>query len=255
MVELKDRILNLILDKTASEIIEKVIREADVTIVTSQTVKRILGKRDNDSVVGGVVLTNGEEVPCDLVIIAIGVIPRTELVVGTEVKMNLGIIVDKFMCTSIPDVYACGDVAEAYDFVSDENRLLLNWPVAYLGGRIAGYNMAGKKTEYPGGTAMSALKYFNMPIISVGITNPKEVDGYEVLVDQDPERNFYKKVVLRDDIVVGMTFVNDIERTGIIFYLIKNHVNVGSFKQNFFSEDFGLISLPEQLRRRMLLGN
>jgi len=233
MVELKDRILNLILDETASEIVEKVIREADVNIVTGHTVKRILGKRNNDSVVGGAVLTNGEEVPCDLVIVDIGVIPRTELVVGTEVKINRGIIVDEFMRTSIPDVYACGDVAEAYDFVWDENRLLLNWPVAYLGGRTAGYNMAGKKTEYPGGTAMSALKYFHMPIISVGITNPKEDDGYEVLANQDPERNLYKKVVLKNDAVIGMIFMNDIERTGIIFYLMKNQVNVGSFKKNF----------------------
>ncbi|MDH5440367.1 MAG: FAD-dependent oxidoreductase [Candidatus Bathyarchaeota archaeon] len=254
IVELKDRILNLILDEAASEIVENVIREAGVIIVTGQTVKRILGRPENDSVVGGVVLTNGEEVPCDLVIIAIGVIPHTELVVGTEVKVNRGIIVDRFMRTSVPYVYACGDVAEAYDFVLDESRPLPLWSVAHLGGRVAGYNMAGKKTGYPGGTSMSALKYFDMPVISAGISNSKEGDGYEVLVNHDPERNLYKKVVLKDSVVVGMVFVNEIERTGILFYLMKNRVNVECFKHNLVSEDFGLVSLPEQLRRRMLLG-
>ncbi len=255
MVELKNRILNLILDEAASEIVEKVIIEAGVTIVTGQTVKRILGKLDNDRVVGGVVLTNGEEVPCDLVIIAIGVIPSTELVAETEVKVNRGIIVDRFMRTSVPDVYACGDVAEAYDFIFNERRLLPLWPVAHLEGRVAGYNMAGKKTEYPGGTAMSALGYFNIPIISIGIANPKEGDGYEVLVNHDNERKLHKKIVLKDGVVVGMTFVSDIERAGIIYHLMKNRVDVKSFKQKLLSEDFGLVSLPEKLRRVMLLGN
>ncbi len=255
IVELKNRILNRILDETASEIVEKVMREAGVTIVTGQTVKRILGRPKDDSVVGGFVLTNGEEVSCDLVIIAIGVIPNTELVAGTDVKINRGIIVDRFMRTSVPDVYACGDVAEAYDFVLDKRRPLLLWPVAHLGGRVAGYNMAGKKTEYPGGTAMNALNYFETPIISVGIVNSREGDGYEVLVNHSSDRNLYKKIVLRNNVIVGMIFVGEIERTGIIFYLMKNRVNVERFKQNLLSEDFGLASLPDPLRRRMLLGN
>jgi NAD(P)H-nitrite reductase large subunit len=250
----RSRILSRVVDATTSGILEKVYREARVNILTGHTVQKILGRSDDDSTVGGVALDNGEKIPCDLVVFAIGVVPRTELVVDTEVKVNHGIIVDRFMRTNVPEVYACGDVAEAYDFVWDENRVLPNWPVAHLGGKVAGYNMAGKRTEYPGGTMMSALKYFDVPIISVGLVNPEE-EGYEVLVNHDPDGNLYKKVVLKDGVVVGMTFVNDIERTGIIFYLMKNRVDVESFKQKLLSEDFGLVSLPERLRRRMLLGN
>ncbi|MBN1358581.1 NAD(P)/FAD-dependent oxidoreductase, partial [Candidatus Bathyarchaeota archaeon] len=110
MVELQDKILSLILDSTASEMVETVIRKAGVTIATGQTVRCIVGKPENDKVVGGAVLTSGEQVPCDLVIIAIGVIPRTELVAGTNVKTNRGILVDKTMRTNVSDVYASGDV-------------------------------------------------------------------------------------------------------------------------------------------------
>jgi len=253
MVEFKDKILSRILDSAASEIAENAVRKAGVTIVTGQTVQRILGKPEDDGVVGGAVLTNGDQVPCDLVIVAIGVVPRMELVAGTDVKTNRGIIVDRFMRTNVPDVYASGDVAEAYDFVLNENRLLALWPLAQLEGRVAGYNMAGKKTDYPGGTSMSALKYFGLPIISVGITNPKE-DGYEVLVKHDPEKWFYKKLVLKDNVIVGMIFVNDIERAGIIFHLMKNCVNVKKFKQELISENFGLATLPSRLRKKMCLG-
>jgi NAD(P)H-nitrite reductase large subunit len=255
MVEFKDKILSLILDSTASEIVENVVRKAGVTIVTSQTVQRVLGKPEDDRVVGGVVLTNGDHVPCDLVVIAIGVVPRMELVAGTDVKTNRGIIVDRFMRTNVPDVYAGGDVAEAYDFILNENRLLALWPLAQLEGRVAGYNMAGKKTDYTGGTSMSALKYFGIPIISVGIANPKEDGTYEILVKHDKEKGLYKKLVLKDNVVVGMIFVNDIEKAGIIFHLMKNCVDVKKFKQELISDNFSLATLPARLRKKMGLGD
>ncbi|MEM2851520.1 MAG: FAD-dependent oxidoreductase, partial [Candidatus Bathyarchaeia archaeon] len=178
IVEFKDRILNLILDATAAGIVEEAIKRAGVDIITGQTVKRILGRSDSDGIVGGVVLTNDETIPCDLVIIAIGVIPRTELIMGTDIKVNRGVVVDRFMRTNVPEVYACGDVAEIYDFTIGENRQLPLFPLAHECGKIAGYNMAGKKLEHSGGTAMSALSYFNTHIISVGIMNPKDNEGY-----------------------------------------------------------------------------
>jgi len=254
MVELQDKILSLILDPTASEMVENVIRKAGVTIATGQTVKQIVGKPENDKVVSGAVLTSGEQVPCDLVIIAIGVIPRTELVAGTDVKTNRGILVDRSMRTTVQDVYASGDVAEAYDFVFGENRLLPLWPLAQLEGKVAGYNMAGKKADYPGGTAMSALKYFGIPIISIGIANPKDPEEYEILVKHEPERNVYRKSVLKDNVIVGVTLVSAIENAGILFHLMKNGVNVKKFKQELVSEDFCLATLPRSLRRKLYPG-
>ena len=254
MVELKDTILSLILDPTASEMVENVITKAGVTIITGQSVQRVTGKPEDDRAVGGAVLTNVDQVQCDLVIIAIGVIPRMELVSGTDVKTNRGILVDRFMQTNVSDVYASGDVAEAYDFVFGENRLLPLWPLAQLEGKVAGYNMTGKKADYPGGTAMSALKYFGIPIISIGIANPKEDDVYEILTKHDPERNLYKKIVLKDNVIVGITLANDIEQAGVLFHLMKNGANVKKFKQELLSEDFCLATVPRSLRRKVYPG-
>jgi len=210
-----------------------------------------LGKPDNEGVVDGVILTKGDQVPCDLVIVAIGVVPRTELVTGTAVKINRGIVVDNMMQTNVPDVYASGDVTEAYDFIMNQNRLLPLWPLAVLEGQVAGYNMAGKKTTYMGGTNMSSLKYFGTPIVSIGLANPKEDPALEVLVEHDAERNVYKKIVLKNNVIVGMTLVNCIERAGVLFYLMKNAINVKRFKQKLLSDDFGLATLPVGLQRKM----
>jgi len=255
LVELKEHTLNLILDEKASEIAEKVLSEAGVTVITGQTVQRVLGKQDNEDAVGGVIMTDGTEIPCDLVVVAIGVIPRTELVKETDVKVNRGIVVDRFMRTNILDVYACGDVAEAHDFLLNGNRLLPLWPLAHMGGRVAGYNMAGKKAEYAGGTVMSSLKYFDLPVIAVGNTNPENSGSYEVLVERQPEKIVYKKILLKDDVIVGFIFLGDIEKAGILFRLLKNHVNVAEIKEVLLSEDFGIVTLPEQLRQKMFVVN
>jgi len=255
LVELEEHILNLILDDKASEIAEKVLSEAGVTVITGQTVQRILGRKDNEGSVGGVVMTDGKEIPCDLVVVAIGVIPRTELIKETEVKLNRGIVVNRFMRTNIPDVYACGDVAEAHDFLINGNRVLPLWPLAHIGGRVAGYNMAGKKAEYAGGTVMSSLKYFDLPIIAVGNTNPEDIGNYDVLVEHQPEKIVYKKILVKDNVIVGFIFLGDIEKAGILFHLLKNRVDVSEIKDKLLSEDFGIVTLPEQLRQKLFVVN
>ncbi len=251
MVELQEKILSLLLDAKGSDLVEGVIRKAGVNVVTGQSVQKILGKPDNEGAVGGVILTKGDQLPCDLVIVAIGVVPRTELVAGTTVKINRGIVVDNMMQTTVPDVYASGDVAETYDFIMNQNRLLPLWPLAVLEGQVAGYNMAGKKTTYMGGTNMSSLNYFGIPIVSIGLANSKEDPALEVLIKEDTEQNVYKKLVLKNNVIVGLTLVNSIERAGILFYLMKNKVNVKKFKQKLLEADFSWATLPTGLQRKM----
>ncbi|MGQ9781965.1 MAG: NAD(P)/FAD-dependent oxidoreductase [Nitrososphaeria archaeon] len=252
IVELRERILSLLLDQVASEIVKARIQEKGADIFTGRSVQKILGKEEDDSQVGAVVLDNGKVIACDIVVMAVGVKPRIELVQGTEIKTNTGIIVDRFMRTNIPDVYACGDAAEAYDFILNGNRVLPQWPTAYAGGRVAGYNMAGKETEYSGGTLMSTLKYFGIPVAAAGLTDPKDDLEYEILKLYDPATSTYKKVVIKNDKVVGFILVNNIERAGTLYYLMSKGVKITGFKEKLLSENFGLVSLPATIRNTML---
>jgi nitrite reductase (NADH) large subunit len=246
VVEMKDRVLNTILDETASSIAEEVLRQAGVRIVTNRTVAEVTG----GDCVGGVVLDNGERISCGLVVIAIGVLPRTELVSGTDIKVNRGIVVDRCMSTSYPDVYACGDAAEAYDFIYGANRLTPIWPNAYIGGRVAGYNMAGTRTEYRGGAAMNSLNYFGLDIATAGIVVPPADRHWEVVSQRN--NGAYRKIVLNDDLVMGMVFVKDIEQSGMIFSLMRDGVKVTNFRQALLADDFGLAYLPRELWQERL---
>ncbi len=244
IVEMKDRILNVMLDETASDMAQQTLGQAGIRIITDNTVAEIGG----DESVRKVILSDGQVIPCDLVVVAIGVTPRTELAADAGIEANRGILVDRHMRTSAADVYACGDAAEAYDFIRDSNRPVPIWPGAYIGGRTAGINMAGGNAEYPGVTAMNSLNYFGLDIVSAGIVMVS--DGYEVLAEQSG--SIYKKVLLDNSLIQGFVFVGDIDKSGIIFGLMKDRVNVGSFKERLLADDFGLIDLPEELWRQRL---
>lgn len=238
LVEMKDRILNTILDPEASSMAEEVLKQAGVRILTGHTVVEVSGRES----VEGATLDTGETLPCDLLVVAIGVLPRCELASDAKLEMDRGIVVDHHMATNHPDVYACGDAAQAYDFVYRENRLSPIWPNAYIGGRTAGFNMAGIATEYPGGTAMNSLNYFGVDITSAGLPTAPHEAGYEVTTKQDGST--YQKIILKDNIIVGMILVGSIEKSGIIFGLMRDRINVESFKQSLLADDFGLAFLP-----------
>jgi NAD(P)H-nitrite reductase large subunit len=243
VVEMKDRVLNTILDEPASALEAEAMTLAGVDIITNHTVVEINSFPGKSGSVTGVTLDDGRKIGCNLVVVAIGVTPRAELASASGIKVNRGIVVDRHMATSRPGVYACGDVAEAYDFVYGEARLTPIWPNAYLGGRVAGFNMAGDAAEYPGGTAMNAMSYFGVDVVSAGIVVPPDDSFKEISQKQD---GCYRKVVVKDGCCVGMVFCGDIEKSGIVFALMRDRIDVGGFSERLVADDFGLVCLPEE---------
>jgi NAD(P)H-nitrite reductase large subunit len=247
IIEMKDRVLNTILDEEASAMEAGALLQDGVNIVTGHTAVKINGNSNGE--VSGVTLDDGRIFPCDMVIVAIGVRPRLEAIAGSGIKTNRGIVVDRFMRTSAADVYACGDVAETYDFIYGENRLTPVWPNAYEGGRAAGLNMAGIATEYRGGTAMNSLKYFGRHIVSAGLVTPPD-DSYETIYHR--QNGNYRKVIIKNGKLAGLVFTGDIEKSGIVYNLMKEGVNVNGFKKALVADDFGLASLPETAWRTII---
>lgn len=244
IVEMKERLLNTMLDVETSIMVEAKLAKAGIKMLTGHTVVGIDGSAEIP--VTGVITGDGTVIPCQMVIVAIGVQPRAGLAAEAGLKVGRGIIVDRNMATSAPGVYACGDASEAFDFIFRQNRLTPVWPNACLGGRVAGFNMAGVTTEYPGGTSMNSLKYFGLSIVSAGTVIPLD-ESYEVLSSKW-ESN-YRKIVLKDGLIAGMLFVGDIEKAGIVYNLMKNRVKVDAFKRALLDDDFSLTCLPDEIWR------
>jgi NAD(P)H-nitrite reductase large subunit len=246
VIELMDRILGLVLDKTAAGFLERKLKTEGIHLIRETTINKIL-KNDAGRAVG-VTLQNGAELPADQIIIAIGVRPNTGLVKDSPVKTNRGIVVDSFMQTSETDVYAAGDVAEADDILHHEPRVIPILPNAYKQGKVAGSNMAGNKTEYPGGMVMNSVEVGGIPAISAGIMNPPENEGYEVKRFLDRENTVYRKMVIKDNRLVGFILIGAVDRAGIYTGLIRENVDVSPFKNRLTDLDFGVICFPKDLR-------
>jgi len=247
IVEMKDRILNTILDEETSAMEAEALVECGVEIITDHTAVSINSYFPDE--VSSVSLDDGRSIPCDMVVIAVGVQPRLDFIKSSGIEVNRGVVVDRHMQTSAADVYACGDVAEAFDFIYGDNRLTPIWPNAYTGGRTAGRNMAGIPDKYPGGTAMNAVKYFGVKIVSAGLVVPPD-ESYETL--REVHDHIYRKIILRDGKLAGMVFAGNIEKSGIVYNLMKDGEDVTSFKEAIVSDDFGLTSLPDDIRQAKL---
>lgn len=245
IVELADSILSTVFDDIASMIAKDHLEMLGIRIITANSVSKIEG----DGSVSGVILSDGENIDCDLVIFAIGVRPNVDVAKDTMIDINKGIVVDEGMQTSVKGVFAAGDVSEAYDRVICEKRPLPIWPLAYKQGKIAGSNMAGGSKEYDGGFVMNSIELIDLPTISFGLTNTD--DGVEVLSQQEGEE--YKKIVLKNDRVVGAIFIGCIDRAGILSGLIRDEVDVSSFKDELLGGNFGYISFPKELREERLM--
>ncbi len=176
--------------------------------------------RDEKGRVTGVKTSQGEA-PADLVIMAAGVRPETELAEKAGLAVNRGIVANEMLQTSDPDIYAAGDCAEARDMLTGEQQVLPIWPKAYSQGLYAGRNMAGAETPHPGGLPMNSISYYGLPTISVGVVNPPESTEYEVDSWLDEEEGRYRKLVLKDDKLVGFVLIGDIEKAGLFTSFVK----------------------------------
>ena len=248
IVELADRVLSAAFDKPAGRIIAKKMKANGIDVITEDTVTAVRG---NGSRISGVTLKSGDTVDCDTIIVAIGVRPAASFLNGSGIEVNRGVLVNDHMQTSVKSVYAAGDVAEASDFFTGQKNPMPVWPDAYIQGDVAGTDMAGGDKEYAGGLAMNSIEFFKVPTISMGITNPAEDGGFEILVYQEPENYCYRKIVLKGNQLVGAVLVGVVDRAGIFSGLIREKVDVTPFKDRLLEAGFGFVNLPREVRNRL----
>jgi len=250
MVELAPLILSAALDRTASHMMTGLLQQGGVNIYTENSVAEI-GAQDGH--VAGVALKDGQVLPCDSVIFGVGVRPNADLARQAGLRVNRGIVVDEYMRTSAPDLYAAGDVAEAYDLVVDMNRTVAIWPNAYRQGAIAGAHMVGVSRPDKGGIAMNTVEAMGVPAMSIGYGNAPEGE-YEVVADLDASRHTYRRLVLKENRLIGAILVGQIDRAGIYTGLIRNRIDISEHRRNLLSGHLSLLSLPDQYRKHVVRG-
>jgi NAD(P)H-nitrite reductase large subunit len=165
-----------------------------------------------------------------------------------------GIRVDETMMTSAPDIYAAGDVAETRDIARDTWFLNAIWPCAFEQGRIAGFNMAGKKTAYPGSYRRNSIgNFIGIPAISMGVTHAESC----AMTSEDDEfreiklrtKDVYKKLVLKNGKLIGAILVGHTQKAGLMSILLRKQVYIADSIPMLMSERLSFTDLLPILRR------
>ena len=225
LVEMSNKILPLQLDKHASDVYEKKFIEEGVSLKLDVKAEKLLLDENNNP--KALVLNTGEEVPCELVIVATGVRSNVAFMENSNVECDrFGLIIDAKGQTNIENIYGAGDV-------TGRNPI---WPTAVKEGIIAAHNMLGKEmvmTDFFG--SKNTMSFLGLPTMSLGVVN-KPDDSYEEVIDKNGDD--YKKIIYKDGCIYGAIIQGDLSYAGVLTQLIKENINVSKVKKPLFDIDY-----------------
>jgi NADPH-dependent 2,4-dienoyl-CoA reductase/sulfur reductase-like enzyme/rhodanese-related sulfurtransferase len=194
VLEIKDQILPGLLDRDLAQMIFNELRDRGVRILLKEKALRLLG--DDEGKVKGI-RTENQEIPSDLVILAMGVRPNTGLAeqAGLGIGGTGAIMVNEFLQTSDPHIYAGGDCIEVPHLITRQPCWIPSGSLANRQGRIIGTNVGGGRETFPGVIGSFALKTFDLSAGRSGLTYSAACqagfEAEEALVIQSDRAHFY----------------------------------------------------------------
>ena len=200
-------LMNVQLDPEAGAILKKSVESLGITVHLDVFATEVIG----GDRVRGVGLADGRQIEADLLVVAAGVRPNTDIGVRSGLEVERGIVVDDQLRTDDPDVYAIGECAqhrgEVYGLVAPA------WEHAkVLADLLTGTDPGA---EYHGSRTATKLKVAGVDVAVMGINTP-ERDDDEVLVISEPRRGVHLSVVIRDDKLVGATLLGDTRKVAFL---------------------------------------
>ncbi|PIE61752.1 MAG: pyridine nucleotide-disulfide oxidoreductase [Desulfobacterales bacterium] len=194
VVEMADQVMPTAIGKNIARMVETHLAENEVDVIVSQQVTKIIG--DQTTGVTGVEVDGGV-IECDLVIMSAGVRPNTQFAAdaGLAVGTYGGLIVDRNLRTTDPDIYAGGDCIEMRHLVSGDNIPMPLGSLANRQGRIIANNIYGRASKFRGTVGTFCIKVFGLGVVTAGLTAAKAKDaGFDpvhALVAQFDRAHFY----------------------------------------------------------------
>jgi len=232
IVEMSKQVLPGYFDHAAAQVIERAFNDNGVTMKMGSKVVKVqtVGKGCK------VILESGDTIEAELLLVATGVKPDLDYLVNTSVESATGILVDEQMRTSVNDIWAAGDVAQAKDFYSEEKVLTGILPDAVDQGRIAARDMCQDSVAppYTGGIPINTYTFFGKQAISVGISQATE--GVEELTRSDAQNQCYLKILLKDNQLYGISTINEEMDGGVMWQLIQRKIDLQPVKEAFIKQ-------------------
>jgi 3-phenylpropionate/trans-cinnamate dioxygenase ferredoxin reductase subunit len=191
------------LSEAGAEIIHEALRDVGVTPVFGSGVDRFV--LDDDGRVEATIDSNGERYESEFAGVAIGLDFNTEILQGSGLELDDGIVVDEYMQSSDPDVFAAGDITQFYDSILGERAQNGAWGSAKEQGTIAARNMVDDGSDPFRWVSTYSITHFDFPFLSF---------GHPTLGDDDAERKYsdteWRRIAFKDGRICGGVLIGDL---------------------------------------------
>lgn len=225
LVEMGDRVLPIQLDKYASSKYEKRFEDAGVKLKLGVRAEKVL--IDENKNPKALLINTGEEIPCELIIVATGVRSNVAFLKDSSIETDrFGLIINEKGETNARDVYGAGDI-------TGRNPI---WPTAVKEGIIAANNMVGNEIfmeDFFG--SKNTMNFLGLTTMSLGVVNVPD-DSYTEEIDISGEN--YKKIIHKDGKIYGAIIQGDLSYAGVLTQLIKEKIHVSKVKKPLFEIDY-----------------
>jgi ferredoxin-nitrate reductase len=194
------RLMDRQLDPLGSQLLHEELTDKGVQIYYNDEIERFLGS----SAIEGIHLKSGLAISCQAIVVAVGTIPNTELARDAGLDCKRGVLVNEYLQTSDPSVYAFGEMAEFKGFlygITAAAEQQAHIAASYINGDIAKY--------YQGSLLMNILKMHGTDVCSLGLAEAPNDPAYEEVVFIDKAKRYYKKCIIHNDRLVGAILIGD----------------------------------------------
>ena len=220
VVHIMGHLMERQLDPAAAALLQQALEARGIKVLCSANSKEILGE---DGQVTALALDNGTTLPCDLLVMAVGIRPATQLCVDTGLSVERGIVVDDHMVTSDPDILAVGECVE------HNGQLFGLVAPLYDQADIVAKTLQGIEARFVNKEVSTKLKVTGCDLFSAGdFTNG---EGCEDIVLHDHASGFYKRLILKENKVVGAVMYGDTADGGWFYNLIRDGQDVAAIRE------------------------
>ncbi len=238
-----------VLDEVESEIIEKRLKDENITIHFESELVEIIGKRGK---VAGIRLADGQQVACEMLAYGIGIQPRMSMAKEAGIVCERGILADEHLRTNLPDIFAAGDVAQVYDPASGRSVIDSLWGPAKEQGSVAGMNMAGKNMAYLKAVPFNVTRLAGLTTTIIGAVGSGH-DGDPVTIargDSETWRDVpdaiiaqsgfdvnHMRLMVASKTIVGAIVMGDQKLSGALQTIIRDRVDITSIREQLIAPD------------------
>ncbi len=194
------RLMDRQLDSLGSQLLHEELTDKGIDIYYNDEIQTFIGK----DTIEGIRLKSGQKIECQALVVAIGTVPNIEIARATELDCKRGVVVNEYLQTSDPNVFAIGEIAEFHGFlygITAAAEQQADIVARYLSGDIATY--------YQGSLLMNILKMHGTDLCSLGLSECPDSPDYEEVVFIDKAKRYYKKCIIHNDRLVGAILIGD----------------------------------------------